>query len=122
MMRQKKYLAFSLFFLISFVSFFLHSLCTKTSLFADAKFYYSYTRSVVIDHNLLLGNEFYKLGLLKEIPINQFVPSFYPPGVSIFWTPLFYTTLGFTKAIQLFRSNIAISGFEPLFEYSAALK
>lgn len=120
-MRQKTYLAFLLFFLASFVTFFLHSFYTKTSVFADAKFYYSYTRSVVIDHNLLLGNELYDLGLLKEVPSNQFVPSFYPPGASIFWVPLFYTTLGFTKTVQLFRPNIASSGYEPVFEYSTAL-
>jgi Dolichyl-phosphate-mannose-protein mannosyltransferase len=118
--KSTKYI-FLTFITTSLVVFFLHSLLTKTSVFADAKFYYSYTRSFVFDNNLLLGNEFFNLGLLEKVPHNQFAPIFYPPGVSIFWVPLFQITFGFTNLIKAIIPNLKISGFEPIFEYSAAL-
>ncbi len=112
---------FSIFFLTSLTVFILHSLFTGTSVFADAKFYYSYTRSIIFDHDLLLGNEFFNLGLLKEMPSYQFTPSFYPPGVSMFWVPLFYLTLGATRLIQIFIPDIMVTGYEPVFEYSCGI-
>ena len=112
---------FLIFITVSLVVFFLHSIFTKTSVFADAKFYYSYTRSVVFDNNLLLGNEFFSLGLLEKVPQNQFAPIFYPPGVSIFWIPLFQITFGFTNFIKAIIPNLTFSGYEPIFEYSTAL-
>ena len=118
--NSKKYI-FLIFFTFSLVLFTLHGYFTKTSVFADAKFYYSYTRSLVFDQNLLLGNEFFSLGLIEKIPQNQFAPIFYPPGVSIFWIPLFQMTFGFTNLVKLIVPNLTFSGFEPIFEYSAAL-
>lgn len=112
---------FGLFFVFSFFVFALHSFVTQTSVFADAKFYYSITRSLIFDHDLLLGNEFLKFDLLKVIPPNNFIPSFYPPGVSIFWLPLFYTAFGFTHLIQLLLPHIRFSGYEKIFEFSAGL-
>jgi len=112
---------FLIFITTSLVVFFLHGFLTKTSVFADARFYYSYTRSVVFDQNLLLGNEFFSLGVFKEVPQNQFAPIFYPPGVSIFWLPMFQITYGFTNLFKLIIPNLKISGFEPIFEYSTAL-
>lgn len=120
-MRRINQRFFAAIILISFVIFTLHSLYTKTSVFADAKFYYSYTRSVVFDHNLFLGNEFFRLKLLRQLPNNQFIPSFYPPGVSIFWLPLFYFTFGLMNLIQIFFKGITVSGYEAIFEYSCSV-
>lgn len=112
---------FALFFGISITVFVLHSFFTRTSVFADAKFYYSMTRSFIFDHDLLLGNEFIEFGLLKAIPLNNFIPTFYPPGVSIFWLPSFYTAFGITHLIQILLPHFHFSGYEKIFEFSVGL-
>ncbi len=112
---------FSFFCLISITIFLSHSLFTKTSVFADAKFYYSFTRSLVFDHDLLLGNEFFALGLLKVIPESLFIPSFYPPGVSILWIPLYSLAYGALNLYRIFIPNLQFSGYEAFFEYSCGI-
>jgi len=121
-MRQKNINSvLVLFFLVSVTVFFLHSLYTKTSIFADAKFYYSYTRSLIFNRNLLLGDELYNLKVTKVLPVDLFAPNFYPPGTSIFWLPLFYLTFGATNLIQIFFRNYKFSGYETIFQYSCGV-
>src|SRR3972149_11714323 len=117
--NTKKFFLFYVF--VSILVFSLHSQVTKTSVFADVRFYYSYTRSLVFDHDLLLGNEFYQLGVLNQLPQKTFVPNPYPPGASIFWLPLFYLTTGFLYLLKLFIPGFNFSGYEVIFEYSVAL-
>jgi len=109
------------FFFTSLFFFLAHSFFTKTSVFADAKFYFSYTHSFVFNRKLLLGNEFYTLGVIKNIPPSGFVTSFYPPGVSIFWIPFFYFTYGLLTAVKLFFSSTQVTGYEAVFEYACGI-
>lgn len=89
MFTQKKYL-FALLFFFSFLSFVAHTAYTKTAIFADSRFYFSYTRSIVKDFDLNFFNEYEYFDVSTVIGNTNTPVNYYPPGVALFWTPLYF--------------------------------
>ncbi len=81
---------FPLILLLSFFVFLAHTAYTNTAIFADGKFYFAYTRSIVFDLDLNLANEYINLGINPAINFRGFVINTYPPGVSLSWIPLYW--------------------------------
>lgn len=92
---------FPLIFLLSFLVFLAHTAITKTAIFADGKFYFAGTRSIVIDHDIYFANEFDSLNIQKGLNFNLIRANPYPPGTSIFWIPLFEKAHAFVKILNL---------------------
>jgi len=79
-----KYFFPSIFFL-SLIVFLLHTAYTKTSIFADARYYYSITHSIISDKDLDFSNEYGHFGIQMPLGKSGAPTNFYPPGVSFFW-------------------------------------
>src|SRR4030042_3074919 len=77
------------FVIIFSLSIFLaHTTVTKTAIFADSRFYFAYTHSLVKDRDLDLKNEYTDLDI-GTVFTKAVVSNSYPPGVSLFWIPLY---------------------------------
>jgi hypothetical protein len=94
---QTKYV-FGLIFVFSLCVFLAHTVITKTAIFADARFYFAYTHSLVKDCNLDLKNEYIDLNI-GTVFTNTVVSNSYPPGVSLFWIPLYQNADALTRII-----------------------
>jgi hypothetical protein len=95
---QSKFV-FPLIFIFSLSVFLAHTAVTGTAVFSDAKYYFSYTHSLVKDHDLNNNNEyqFYGFGTASK---DKLIPNFYPPGVSLFWIPYQNSDAGKNIAIN----------------------
>ena len=93
--RYLEILPFLLFFLISAQSF---SRFPQYGFGVDDAYYYSYMRSVWIDGDLDLSNEYELSGLNKFLDQRTresktpagYSPNVFPVGLSLFWTPFFW--------------------------------
>jgi hypothetical protein len=107
----KKYL-FLLFFIFSVLIFIAHTAYTKTAIFADAKYYYSYTHSIVKDFDLDFTNEYANLNAGGPKNRIGLPTNFYPPGVSFFWIPGFFFADLTAQSVNLVIPNlISTSGY-----------
>lgn len=99
-------------FLFSFFVFLAHTKVTKTAIFADGRFYYAYTRSIVRDFDLNLINDYRILGIKPAINSRGLAINVYPPGTSLFWLPSFWLADGLINTINVFpKVNLDNSGF-----------
>jgi hypothetical protein len=114
-MLRVKYV-FGSIFIFSILVFLLHTTFTKTAIFADARFYYTYTRSLIQDHDLNLKNEYLDLGIQNKFEEGKLVANPYPPGVSMLWVPLYLNA----KALATI-FGLTDSGYGFLYQLSAAL-
>lgn len=73
-----------------FIIFLAHLFITGNAVYGDGRYYYSTTRSLVIDKNLEYSNEYnyYKISEFKT-PTGYWANK-YAPGASIFWVPTFF--------------------------------
>ena len=107
--RYGKFL-FPAIFVLSFLIFLAHTSYTKTALFADGRYYYVTTRSLVKDYDIDFVNEYKSLGMVEK-DYEGPAENIYPPGVSLFWIPLFWTA-----------NNLAGgAGFNLLYQSAVAL-
>lgn len=115
----KKY-PFLLFFISSILIFLAHTAYTKTAIFADARYYYSYTHSAVKDFDLNFTNEYKDLNAGGFPNSVGYPTNFYPPGVSLFWIPGFFTADMFAKSINIFIPNlISTKGYGFFYQFFA---
>ena len=114
-MSRSRYL-FSIIFAFSLLVFLLHSAFTKNAIFADARFYFSYTHSLVKDHDLNLMNEYLSLNIQNKFEAGKIVANAYPPGASIFWIPLYLNTNALANIFGF--KNL---GYEFAYQLSCAL-
>jgi hypothetical protein len=112
---RSRYL-FAAIFVFSLLVFLLHCAFTKTAVFADARFYFAYTHSLVKDHDLNLMNEYFSLNIQNKFEPGMIVANPYPPGVSIFWIPLYLNTNALADIFGF--KNL---GYEFAFQLSSAL-
>jgi hypothetical protein len=103
---------FPLIFFGSFFIFLTHLAFTKTALYSDSRFYYSYTVSWVKDHDIRINEELLKL-TAEEPSVNKsgLAVNTFPPGVSILWIPSFWLADNFAKSVNLFGEYLDDSGY-----------
>ena len=89
---------FGFFIIFSLSVFLAHTTVTKTAIFADSRFYFAFTHSLVKDRDLDLKNEYTDLGI-GTVFSKAFVSNSYPPGVSLFWIPLYQNADALTRII-----------------------
>jgi hypothetical protein len=114
----KRYI-FPAIFISSFLIFLAHTAYTKTAVFADAKFYFATTRSIIKDGDLKFTNEFISLGIKPTITHKDYVWNMYPPGVSLFWVPLYLTVDSLNIPFRLL--SVDTAGYGLPYQTSAAL-
>lgn len=99
------------YFLILFISsalvYSLGVLRVQSILWGDSLYYYAYTRSITIDHNIDFSNEAYlpSVGFPNEPEISQQtfrITNKFSPGTSLFWIPGFVVGESFLFFIELF--------------------
>ena len=106
-MNIEKYLRakiiFPLIITFSFLIFLTHLSYTKTALYSDSRFYYSYTMSWVKDHDIKLNSELLTLTGSKPLTNSKglAVNTFWP-GVSIIWIPAYWQADNFIRLVNLF--------------------
>lgn len=117
----ERYLFISIFFLSIFI-FLAHTVFTKTAIFADGRFYFAYTRSLVFDHDINLVNEFKALSIKPDVNNRGLAVSPYPPGASILWAfPYWMINNAIDVINPLFQANFEVRGFEFVYQLIAAL-
>ncbi len=72
-------------FFICLAIFLTHYFIVGTAVYGDGKYYYSITRSIVVDHDINYENEYEILGISEKFLPNGHLANKYPPGVSILW-------------------------------------
>lgn len=112
-------------FLASLIIFLLHSAYTKTAIFADARFYYMITRSIVKDFDIKFANEYAYFDMQPTFTNRDYVWNKYPPGSSFLWLPAFFWAEGFTNLLNTLNTlwgwiRIDTSGFGPIFQSAVA--
>src|SRR4030043_984434 len=90
--------SFGLVIIFSLSIFLAHTTVTKTAIFADSRFYFAYTHSLVKDRDLDLKNEYTDLDI-GTVFTKAVVSNSYPPGVSLFWIPLYQNADALTRII-----------------------
>lgn len=92
--RERAYLLFGILFLLSSIVYTLHIYQTKSVLWGDTRYYYAYTRSIILDQNINFDNEaFLKNVGFPNQPVfstvtNRVINKF-SPGAPILWIPGF---------------------------------
>lgn len=112
---------FLIIFLSSFAVYLSHTVYTKTSIFADGRFYFVITRSLVKDHDIKFANEYQALGMDKAYTYNGYSWNKYPPGVSLFWIPAFLEAEGLNNLLHTFTPKLDVSGFNNIYQAYVAL-
>jgi len=97
--------------MLSIAIFFAHTTFTKTAVFADGRFYYAITRSLVKDFDLKFANEYEVLDVEPSFTHNDYVWNKYPPGAPLMWVPLFFIINGFLLILKALGLNVVTSGF-----------
>ncbi|MFV1916937.1 MAG: glycosyltransferase family 39 protein [Patescibacteria group bacterium] len=116
----KKYLFVGI-FIFSLLVFFAHTAFTKTAIFADGRYYYAITRSLVKDYDIDFVNEYISLGMVED-DFTGPAENIYPPGVSFFWAPLFWTVDSLINSINIsLRISIDDTGFNLLYQSAVAI-
>ncbi len=121
---DKKY-----FILLFFVSVLLYSAVifkVKTILWGDSLYYYAYTKSMVIDHDIDFKNEAYRIsdGFPNEPEVSEVtgkVINKFSPGTSIFWIPGFvlgHAASSILEAVDIIKN---IDGYNFVTQYVVAV-
>ena len=115
----EKYLFTTLLFISTFIYLF-HTVYTKTSIFADGRYYYSITRSIVKDWDIDFENDYKFFDIQMPEGISGTPINFYPPGVSFFWIFGFWLAGGVVQILDIF-IKIDTSGLGFIYQLSTAL-
>ena len=108
---------FFLIFVFSLSIFVAHILITKNAIFADARFYWSITRSLVKDKNVDFSNEFNHFGPKMAENSKGFPMNFYPPGAAFFWIPGYW----FVETISVFLPKTNFEGYGVIHQFAVAV-
>ena len=95
----------TIFLFIAFVYFFIatiHALYVGKIVYGDGIYYYSWLRSVVVDHDIDFTNEYKALGGTQPLTSSGLPGNKYSIGPSLFWSPFYLMaphqlTLGFVS-------------------------
>ena len=117
--NTKRYL-FPGIFLLSLLIFLAHTAFTKTAIFADGRFYYAITRSLVKDFDLKFANEYEVLDVEPSSTHNDYVWNKYPPGAPLLWAPLFFIVDGALITFKTLGLSTEATGFGVIYEISVA--
>jgi len=103
-LTQKAFLIIVATYLIGFVT---HLTITEKTVYGDGIYYFSWLRSIVIDHDISFDNEYQTLGGAQQITPTRKTGNIYAIGPSLLWAPV-YTWIhaiiqgnGYTLAYQL---------------------
>jgi len=107
-------------FILSIAIFFAHTVFTKTAIFADGRFYYAITRSLVKDFDLKFANEYEVLDVEPTFTHNDYVWNKYPPGAPLLWAPLFFVADGALMTLKTLGLSVETTGFGVTYEISVA--
>lgn len=72
--------------------FFAHAAYLKKTVYGDGIYYYSWLRSVIVDHNVNFSNEYKELGGVQPNTSSGLVGNKYSVGPALLWAPAFITT------------------------------
>jgi hypothetical protein len=104
---------FPLIFLLCLFTFLAHTFVTKSAIFADGRFYYAITRSIVKDFDIRFDNEYSNLGVGVTHTPTGYTWNKYSPGSSFMWLPLFSILSPFDFETQgygiVYQTSIAIT-------------
>lgn len=112
---------FLLIFISSFLIFLIHTYFTKTAIFADGRFYYATTRSIVKDFDINFANDFPNLNVTPTKTTTGYTWNKYPPGSSIAWMPLFFITDGLSSIFEIGGISTDTQGFGIFYQSSIAI-
>lgn len=92
--RLADYQYFLLFFIVSLLIYVLGILRVKSIFWGDSLYYFAYTRSIVLDHDIDFSNQAYDPTLHFPNPpvvssITGMITNKFSPGTAIFWIPGF---------------------------------
>lgn len=113
-------------FVLSISVFLAHTAFTKTAIFADGRFYYATTRSIVKDFDIKLANEFKLLGMPESYTKGNYSWNKYPPGSSFFWIPLYSQAEGLNNLLTFvcplqMCTQLGKAGFGLIYQTSVAI-
>lgn len=100
--------------LVYLLIFMAHVLILRKTVYGDGIFYYSWVRSIVIDHDLNFANEYTYFGVTAPITPNRMLGNKHPIGAPLFWLPWYaqaHTVLrgaGFELSYQLLTGALSV--------------
>lgn len=106
---------------ICFSIFLLHLIITGNAVYGDGRYYYSTTRSLIVDGNLEYSNEYSYYGITEFKTPSGYLANKYAPGASIFWTPAFFITHLFISLLKSVGLNIQNNGFSLPYQITSGL-
>jgi hypothetical protein len=117
----KAKIIFPAIFIGSLAIFLAHLAYTKTALYSDTRFYYSYTMSWVKDHDIRLNSELLTLTGTEPLTNSQglAVNTFWP-GVSVFWIPAYWLADNFVNIVNIFGDFMDDSGLSLVYQIPLA--
>ena len=83
---------------IYLLGFFGHALYLKKTVYGDGRFYYSWVRSVVIDHDINFADEYAHFGIHEPKTSTGMPANKYSVGASLFWLPAVAAAHNFLRA------------------------
>lgn len=89
MKTQKTFL---IIFIIYLLGYFSHALYLKKTVYGDGIFYYSWVRSMVVDHNINFTNEYEYFHINQPLTATGLVANKYAIGPALLWTAPFIVT------------------------------
>lgn len=87
-LKLKKYI-FPILLIIYLLGFFSHAIILKKTVYGDGVFYYSWLRSIVIDHDFNFTNEYKHFGVTQPITPIGLLGNKYSIGPSLLWSPVY---------------------------------
>ncbi|MBI3577692.1 glycosyltransferase family 39 protein [Candidatus Gottesmanbacteria bacterium] len=83
---------FLIIFLVYLLGFFAHALYLKKTVYGDGVFYYSWLRSLVVDHNINFTNEYEYFHINQPMTATGLLANKYAIGPALFWAAPFLVT------------------------------
>lgn len=117
---------FILLFLASSVVYAAHVYQTQSILWGDTRYYYAYTRSLVVDRNINFENE----AFLNDVgypnqptfsPLTNRVINKFSPGAPILWIPGFLLGQGFSYVWGLLSPQKVVEGYGFITQFTVGL-
>ncbi len=110
------WLYFIALFFLSLTIYSLHVYKVKSILWGDTRYYYSYTRSLAIDHDLNFDNEAFlpNVGFPNPplfSPTTSRVTNKFSPGSPLLWLPAFIAGEGLTMGLKFVTHQSALAGY-----------
>lgn len=69
------------------LGFIAHVLVVRKTVYGDGIFYYSWLRSLAVDHDIQFADEYAALGAVQQRTITAYMGNIYPIGPALLWLP-----------------------------------